>query len=51
MMIHQDLLDEGNLEKLVGALHSIKSSNAELTKTKQQFMGSLPLYSREGAAA
>jgi len=33
MMIHQDLLDEGNLEKLVGALHSIKSSNAELTKT------------------
>ena len=33
MMIHQDLLDEGNIEKLVGALHSIKSSHAELTKT------------------
>jgi hypothetical protein len=33
MMIHQDLLDEGKIEKLVSSLHSISSSDPELTKT------------------
>jgi len=33
MMIHQDMLDDGKIEKLVGALHSIDSSNPELAKT------------------
>jgi hypothetical protein len=33
MMIHQDMLDEGKIEKLVSSLHSINSSHAELTET------------------
>jgi hypothetical protein len=33
MIIHQDLLDQGKIEKLVSSLHSINSSNPELTKT------------------
>ncbi|MEK7408943.1 MAG: ISKra4 family transposase [Acidobacteriota bacterium] len=33
MMIHQDMLDEGKIEKLAGSLHSIDSSNPELAKT------------------
>jgi len=36
MMIHQDLLDEGKIEKLVSSLHlinSLNSPNPELTKT------------------
>jgi hypothetical protein len=33
MMIHQGMLDDGKIEKPVGALHSIDSSNPELAKT------------------
>lgn len=33
MMIHQDQLDEGKIEKLVSSLRSIHSSNAELAET------------------
>jgi hypothetical protein len=33
MMIHQDMLDEGKIEKLVSSLRSINSSPAELTET------------------
>ena len=33
MMIHQDLLDEGKIEKLVSSLRSTNSPNAELTET------------------
>jgi hypothetical protein len=32
MMIHQDLLDEGNIEKLVTSLRSIETSNAEMAE-------------------
>jgi hypothetical protein len=32
MMIHQDLLDEGKIEKLVSSLRSMQTSNAELAE-------------------
>ena len=32
MMVHQDLLDEGNIESLVGCLRSIETSHAELAE-------------------
>jgi hypothetical protein len=33
MMIHQDMLDEGKIEKLVSSLRSMNPTHAELTKT------------------
>ena len=33
MTIHQNMLDEGRIERLVAALHSIGSSNLELAET------------------
>ena len=35
MMIHQDLLDEGKIEKLVSSLRSMETSNAELAEKIQ----------------